>query len=243
MEKTQLSPSPISISDELTQHENELFSLFHDFFESLGPGKLDLEDKNSFQNCLNKINTYLPKIYQTYDHYLNQWILDSKVEPKCEKSCSNCCSHYVSSVEPFELIYLTHRWINKPNYSRLLTRLYQRVQSFQKASKGFTSEEDEALFNYLKLQLPCPFLTTEGACGSYKSRPMPCRMFYSLSQPSLCLAEGSLTPQNQNFIIELPMEIEIQIARISHKFSNYQFSDHFFEGLLQINEIVGKHYS
>ena len=65
-------------------------------------------------------------------------------------------------------------------------------------------------------------------------------MFFSLSHPSLCKGKAVIDPGNRNFLIELPEDIEADLARAGALFAYYALPESLFEGLLKVNEAFGK---
>jgi len=217
-------------------HQLELF--LHEL-KNLSP---QFEDLSQYNSLLKIINRYLPAIYQEYDKFIKHKLdsLESKVT--CEKTCSTCCSHFVASVEPFELIYLDHSLKSNANYSRLLHQLSLRHQIFDELAGGFEQyNEDQILYEYLKKEIACPFLSSENTCTVYAKRPIPCRMFFSLSHPRFCRGVNTVLPENKNFLVELSDDVEVSISQVSHWFRELELPNLYFPGLLKVNEIFGRY--
>lgn len=201
-----------------------------------------------FNQTLEALNRLVPPVFQAYDTFVASVIETSSEKVSCQKSCSHCCSHYVTSVEPFELLYLHAQLKDKNEYAGKIISLHRRISLFkslliQSENESYAKndeEEDKALYRYFLRGQNCPFLKEGGECGVYEHRPMSCRMFYSLSHPALCKGKNVIAPGNRNFLIELPDDIEADLARVSALFSEFNLPVHFFEGLLEINEKFGQ---
>ena len=206
----------------------------------------DLSDHASYTALSVQLDRALPAVYRFYDAYVEAVLKTGKEKVTCARACSHCCSHYVTSVEPYELLFL-HGHIRKDSrYPDRLIALHKRVTQFKGLLKGGFNEdeqaadEDKALYRYYLRGQPCPFLTEGGACGVYENRPMSCRMFFSMSHPSLCKGKSVISPGNRNFLIELPEDIEADLARAGALFASFDFPESLFEGLLSVNEAFGQ---
>jgi len=196
-----------------------------------------------YSELLKLLTGSLATLYERYDSYLNAVLATSEAPIQCRPACPSCCSHYPTSIEPFELLGLHTVLRTRENYPEIMFSLHERTQVFRKGFKSEEGEEaeDKALYRYFLRNKPCPLLTAEGSCGVRENRPMSCRMYFSLSAPSTCKGKAIATVGNQNFIVELPDEAEIALAEASEFLSDLELSQHFYDGLLQVNEHFGKH--
>jgi Fe-S-cluster containining protein len=145
-------------------------------------------------------------------------------------------------VEPFELLFLHGRIAADSRYPSRVIGLHRRAALFHSLRRERDGElaEDKALYRYYLRGIPCPFLEPGGECGVYAARPMSCRMFFSQSHPSLCKGKGVVDPRNRNFLIELPEDIEADLARAGAALSAYALPESLFAGLLEVNGAFGR---
>ncbi len=196
-----------------------------------------------FNDILHKIEECLPSLYMAYDEYIAALLATGESPVQCQKGCSHCCSHYVTSVEPFELLFVHAHIRELPEYSGLIFSLHQRASIYHQIlqnEKPTEEAEDIALYRYFLKNQSCPFLQGDGRCGVYAARPFSCRMFYSYSNPKFCSGKSIASPRNKNFIIELPEDIEENIASAGESLRKLSLSENFFSGLLQVNELFGR---
>jgi Fe-S-cluster containining protein len=184
----------------------------------------------------------MPDLYRKYDSYVAAVLGTGEEKVACSKGCSHCCSHYVTSVEPYELLFLHGRIRGDDRYPSRVIGLHRRASLFNSLRDASTDDEaeDRTLYRYYLRGTPCPFLGEGGKCGVYDSRPMSCRMFFSMSHPSLCKGKAVITPGNRNFLIELPEDIEADLARAGALFADSALPESLFEGLLKVNELFGR---
>lgn len=202
----------------------------------------DLEGETGYARLQACLSGTMPEVYRTYDLFVSAVLASGPEKPTCSKGCSHCCSHYVTSVEPYELIHLHGRVRSSPEYPSKVIGLHRRAALFGTLRDGKEDEqsEDRALYRYYLRGTTCPFLEAGGKCGVYDSRPISCRMFFSLSHPSLCKGKGVVDPGNRNFLLELPEDIEADLSRAAAPFARLRLPESLFEGLLKVNETFGR---
>ncbi|HAP00162.1 MAG TPA: hypothetical protein DCQ83_08985 [Fibrobacteres bacterium] len=211
---------------------------------SLSIGEMNPEAYQALGNALEKP---LQHLHGTYDRYVAAALKEDGKNITCKKGCSACCRHYVSSVEPFEILGIHLRIRHAENYPDILFASHDRVTRFDKIfkeeqGKGEASEaKDRSLYRYFVRGLACPFLGKDGECGIYESRPMSCRMFFSETSPRFCAGTSLASPWNRNFQVELPDEAEEALARCSALLAGLEIPAELFAGVLEANALFGKY--
>jgi Fe-S-cluster containining protein len=191
---------------------------------------------------LSTLSRTLPAVYAAYDAYLVAVLATGAKPVLCAPSCPSCCSHYVTSVEPFELLFLDARIRTIPEYADKMVAMHESTQVYRAGYRKQDGEEaeDKALYRYFLKNKRCTFLTASGDCGVRDLRPMSCRMFFSYSDPRFCRGRRIATPANQNFHVGLPDEAEAFLSEASANLAGLRLSEHLFDGLLQVNETCGQ---
>lgn len=199
-------------------------------------------DADGYAALKGELESIMPAFYRSYDAYVTAVLRTGGTAPACSKGCAHCCRHYVASVEPFELIFLHGRIAREEAYPSRIIGLHRRASLFSSLRRAEDGDlaEDKALYRYYLRDTPCPFLGPDGACGVYEARPMSCRMFFSLSDPSFCKGRAVVDVRNRNFLIELPEDIEADLARAGAALAGFGFSEFLFEGLLDANGALGR---
>jgi len=201
------------------------------------------KDEFYYSSLIKMLETHMPQVWRAYDQFISHALKKDEKKITCSKGCSACCSHYVDSVEPMELLAIHLRIRNWEGYPALLEAFHKRATRFQSLHAeegGGEDAEDRALFRYFRRGTPCPFLKTGGECGIYEFRPMSCRMFFAESPPRYCAGSGIATPWNKNFQVELPDAAEWALSQCSALLKEMELPEGLFAGLLEVNALVGK---
>jgi Fe-S-cluster containining protein len=188
------------------------------------------------------LKSRMPPFFAAYDAYVHA-ALDMEARPvTCSKSCSACCRHFVSSVEPFELAALHLHIRDNADYPDLLFASHRNSVLYEKLANEEAPDDeatDRALYRYFLRGKACPFLQKDGACGVYAFRPMSCRMFFAESPARFCAGKAVASPWNRNFQIELPEAAEEALARCSGYLEALDFPEELFPGVLAANALFG----
>jgi Fe-S-cluster containining protein len=238
-------PETVEISGEHAVAQNlaeeNLWSSLLKIEEDLKHVTSDFYSEKDYKALMKILLKRMPVIYSKYEDYLRIQILQLKEKVRCFKGCNSCCVHNVTSVEPFEIIYLDWHIKRFPEYCSLLVQLFQRQAEFEKLADAEDDyDEDVVLYKYFLKNFACPFLSAGHGCSIYDKRPIPCRMFFSLSEPKTCVGTRTIKSDNKNFIIELPDEMEVLISQIGLLFKPLKIPQFLFSGLLRVNELFGK---
>jgi Fe-S-cluster containining protein len=202
------------------------------------------EDETWYHETTSRLGALLPQLYAAYDRYLAAVLLAEDRKVTCSRGCSACCRHFVSSVEPFELLALDHHLKSRADYGGLVVSTFRKTMLYEEILReegGDEEAEDRALYRYFLRGQACPFLAKDGTCGVYEWRPMSCRMFYAESSPRFCAGKELASPWNKNFQVELPQEAEEALARCSRVLEHLGLSENLFTGLVEVNAAFGRH--
>lgn len=209
-----------------------------------GPESRDTAETNSaYLACIKILTAHMPGLYVAYDVYIEAVLGTGEKPVACRPSCPSCCAHYVTSVEPIELLFIDAALRERDDHADRLFDMHERAMAFRKVydiSEG-DEAEDKALHRYFLLGKACPFLTGGGECGVRSFRPMSCRMFFSYSDPKYCAGRKIVSAANRNFHVGLPDEAEALLAQASSALSGLALSEHLFDGLLQVNEALARY--
>jgi Fe-S-cluster containining protein len=210
-----------------------------------GLGSLpDPENPDYYPRLLAVLAGHLPRLYAAYDAVVTSVLITEGRSVTCSKGCSACCRHFVSSVEPFEILALDAHLKSRGDYAGLLHASHCRELVYDEIVKREGEGEeasDRALYRYFLRGIPCPFLEADGSCGVYAWRPMACRMFFAESPPRFCAGKSLASPWNKNFQVELPHEAEEALARCSRMLEHLKLPEDLFPGLVAANAAFGRY--
>jgi Fe-S-cluster containining protein len=201
-----------------------------------------IESETAYHSVIRILTPRMASLYAAYDAYITSVLATGESPVACRPSCPSCCSHYVTSVEGVELLFLDAVLRTSPDYADFLFSMHERTTVYRGVLKVEEGEEaeDKALHRYFLKGKKCPFLTGTGDCGIREVRPMSCRMFFSLSDPLYCKGKRILSLANRNFHVSMPDEAETYLAEASAVLKRLRLSEHLFDGLLRVNEALGR---
>ena len=174
----------------------------------------------------------LDAFYSVYDRYISHNIGASRLRIQCKAGCARCCRQAVHGVYSFEIISLYRQLRTRPDYPGIHDAFLRQANEFQAiaaaAGAGASDADDaltRALRGYAAKGNACPLLVGS-QCGVYEHRPVPCRMYHSLTDPILCV-----TPLGHTFNLEPPAEAAAILAGLSDRLA-FPYSDFLAQGLV-----------
>lgn len=168
--------------------------------------------------------THLEGLYQAYDAYIRHNIAASRLKVMCGAGCSRCCRQPVRSVYIFEIINL-YRTL-RPNtdaYRRIHTAAVAAADEFQRELQRRLPADGAAEISGAHPAIaethrviaaratPCPLLDGD-RCSAYAQRPISCRMFHSLTDPTWCTTE-----RGDTFALEAPKTLDPILKSIADR--------------------------
>lgn len=173
---------------------------------------------------------HLAELYTTYDAYITHNIEASALKIQCKAGCSRCCRQAVHGVFSFEIINLYRQLRPHVAYTQLHEAFSQRANAFEailaEVSRRIPTNplhaEDPivvALRAFAARNEACPLLI-DNQCSIYEYRPVPCRMYHSLTSPILCV-----TPIGRTFNLQPPAEADHILCALNDRlaFPNCEF--------------------
>ena len=158
-----------------------------------------------------------------YDDYQRESVAASGDELACHEGCWICCYHYVEDVYSFEAEIIASHVKKLPAEIRarieescekavyqieLLKKIVLEKLSLDEY-KSISEESDPneiLLHSYYQLENRCPFLDQTGRCGIYQIRPLTCRAYINLGDPSVCRPEMINETDTVTYILDLDDE-------------------------------------
>ena len=178
----------------------------------------------------------LAELYASYDAFISHNIAASTLRIQCRAGCSRCCLQAVHGVYSFEVINLYRQLRGRPEYGEIHNAFVQRADAFQRtvaeylATNHIADTQDTrapayALAKFAALGVSCPLLR-DNSCSVYENRPVPCRMYHSLTNPIHCI-----TPLGRNFWIEPPEEANAILWELSGRLA-FPYCEFLAQGLV-----------
>lgn len=179
----------------------------------------------------------LAELYASYDAYITHNLAASTLRIQCRAGCSRCCLQAVHGVYSFEVINLYRQLRALPEYGDIHNAFVQRADEFQRLVAEYLTahriadahDPDAAAYALAKFAALntsyCPLLR-DNSCSVYAQRPVPCRMYHSLTNPVHCM-----TARGDNFSIEPPEEANAVLWELSGRLA-FPFCEYLAQGLV-----------
>jgi Fe-S-cluster containining protein len=143
--------------------------------------------------------------WTAYDRYLA--IVSGALNVTCARGCAFCCMDNPRGISGVELLGVFEALA--PQQRGTADGPAARFQSLVD-EHGIEDAQARS-----KAQLtPCMYLVA-GACSVYASRPMACRMFFSVTPPAACDPTSDAQPVNPK--LEPPQVLKDLLKAISHR--------------------------
>ena len=121
--------------------------------------------------------------FDAYDAYVE--VVGSKSGVQCRSGCSFCCYDNPRGSTPIELLRLYAFLKQRDDYDRLQKKIRSYALAFDDLVKE-TADESKAQKIWKSSGRYCPMLSDDKRCSVYSKRPIPCRMFVSLTTAEWC---------------------------------------------------------
>jgi Fe-S-cluster containining protein len=177
----------------------------------------------------------LTDLYAAYDAYVTHNLAASELKVQCRFGCTRCCHQTVHGVYAFEIINLYQQLRPLAEYDAIHDALAGYADQFQATAAQIAEANDgdgtdpvmRTLDAFAAAAQPCPLLAGNN-CRVYAHRPVPCRMYHSLTNPVYCT-----TPEGQTFNIEMPQKANEILWSLSDRLA-FPFPTFLAQGLVAL---------
>ena len=173
----------------------------------------------------------LEELYAAFDAYVAHNLAASDLRILCRAGCSRCCHQAVHGVYAFEIVNLYRLLRPLGEFDAIRAAFAAYAEQFQATVEQVGESDSEgdpvqhAVEAFIAAALPCPLLEND-RCRVYAQRPMPCRMYHSLTDPVHCL-----TPRGETFNIEMPAAVSEILWSLSDRLA-FPFSTFLAQGMV-----------
>jgi Fe-S-cluster containining protein len=198
----------------------------------------DCEGVGEFQDqgwLPDRFFTLLDELYATYDAYIAHNLTASELKIQCRFGCTRCCHQAVHGVYAFEIINLYRQLRPLAEYGAIHGAFVEYADQVQATVAQITEANDgdgtdpvmRTLEAFAAAGQPCPLLAGNN-CRVYAHRPVPCRMYHSLTNPVYCTSRHGRT-----FHIAMPQETSEILWSLSDRLA-FPFSTFLAQGLVTL---------
>ena len=173
-----------------------------------------------------------------YDDYQRVSVAASGDALACRAGCWICCCHYAEDVYSFEAEIISSHVKKLPAEirARIEKSCERAVYEFERVKEivrkklaqdeykplSEESDPDEILLNsYYQLKNRCPFLDEKNRCVIYPIRPLTCRAYINLGDPSVCPPEMINEADTVTYILDLDDEANDILDELHFRYEIY----------------------
>jgi len=173
-----------------------------------------------------------------YDDYQRESVAASGDTLSCKEGCWICCCHYAEDVYSFEAELIASHVKKLPAEARMRIEesceaavyKFERLKDIVRDKlsldeyRPFSEEADpdEILLNsYYRLRNRCPFLDPANRCAIYRIRPLTCRAYINLGDPSVCPPEMINEIDTVTYILDLDDEANGLLDELHFRYEKY----------------------
>jgi uncharacterized protein len=173
-----------------------------------------------------------------YDEYQSESVSASGDTLACREGCWICCCHYAEDVYSFEAEIIASHVKKLPaetrtrieescekavyRFERLKSIVREKLSLDEYKSLREESDPDEILLNsYYQLRNRCPFLDGTDRCAIYQIRPLTCRAYINLGDPSVCPPEMINEADTVTYILDIDDEANDILDELHFRYERY----------------------
>jgi len=184
------------------------------------------------------------EFHEVYGQYLSHNLEANRIRPSCGRGCSRCCHHYVSSVHALEVLAIYEQVRLRSDLNPLMEACRSRAKDLDGweefceetyPERSADDRADLALEHYYDEGLPCPFLNEGGACGIYEDRPLTCRMYLAVSDPSFCEPERLTQEASDVFTVPPDESVAARIVQLDEAIDYWGHTQDLFRSLSKLH--------
>ena len=227
IEKNPSSRPLLPIPPDAEQIHGSIIKILRRLLNADFPDCRNEEFRISYQNAM-----------ELYDDYQRSSVAASGDTLSCRPGCWICCCHYAEDVYSFEAEIISDQVKNLPHEKRTQIEKacekavyeFERLKNIvlEKSSldeyKSISAEADpeEILLNsYYQLRNRCPFLDETDQCIVYSIRPLTCRAYINLGDPSVCPPEMINETDIATYILDLDDEANDLLDELHFRYEKY----------------------
>jgi Fe-S-cluster containining protein len=164
-------------------------------------------------------------------------LTDKALEPfirnsSCEKGCNACCYLIVDStaIEADMVRRYMEEHFDDEERRRVQKKIKEAKPNYPDPVGTDEEFPDALVEKHFALNLPCPFLSSEGLCKIYEVRPINCRKHVVFSDPSQCEKMAVTASYEGEYFLQVDPALNCLSTLVYPKFNyNRHFPDWFTE--------------
>jgi len=186
-------------------------------------------------------------VLDLYQGWQDDQVSRNALPVRCTAGCANCCRQYPLGIHAFEILHLHRHLKDSPDFPRLLGRCRDRHANYREweafvatayPSPAWDDEDRQALAQEHDFDdgQPCPFLDGLGSCSIHPVRPLTCRMFLSLSDPTYCTSELNTAPEAHQVTLPPDEAVALRLERLDRLLDSWGHDGSLFGSLARLHD-------
>jgi Fe-S-cluster containining protein len=170
----------------------------------------------------------LKTIFELTDKALEPFLRNSS----CEKGCNACCYLIVEStaIEAEMVRRYMEEHLDDEERRRVVKKIKEAKRHYPDPVRTDEEFSDSLVEKHFALNMPCPFLSSEGLCTIYEVRPINCRKHVVFSDPSQCKMMAATASYEAEYFLHVDPGLNCLSTLVYPKFNyNRHFPDWFVE--------------
>ena len=170
----------------------------------------------------------LKTIFELTDKALELFLRNSS----CEKGCNACCYLIVDStaIEAEMVRRYMEEYLDDDERSRVLKKIKEAKRHYPDPVGTDEEFPDALVEKHFAMNIPCPFLSSEGLCTIYEVRPINCRKHIVFSDPSQCEKMAVTAGYEAEYFLHVDPALNCLSVLVYPKFNyNRHYPDWFTE--------------
>lgn len=170
----------------------------------------------------------LKMIFELTDKALQPFLRSSS----CKKGCNACCYLVVDStaIEAEMVRRYTEEHFDEEERRRILGKIKEGKHLYPDPVGTDKEFPGAVVEKHFALNMPCPFLSSEGLCRIYEVRPINCRKHVVFSDPGQCEMMAATASYEAEYFMEVDPAVNCLSVLVYPQFNhNRHFPDWFAE--------------
>lgn len=185
-------------------------------------------------------------IHALYQAWQEDQVRRNALPVHCHAGCGTCCHQYPMGIHAFEILNLHLALREREDLPELLEACRRRRENYGQwleftlaayPSPAWDDDDRQSLAQEHDFDdgQPCPFLAPDGLCSIHAVRPLTCRMFLSLSDPTFCTSELNTSEEAAQILLPPDEAVTLRLWRLDRLLDSWGHDGSLYGSLLDLH--------